>query len=261
MQMFSHMISLPYVIALLSICTYALESTMPLLSGDQLLLTSRASRVTADEELVSLDAAAKSLHNRFPHTELSIAAGALLMLLILGADTKAKAITLITKVKAVKTATKPVQAIPKETLAPPPVPPSMDSVDAALDHATTVPATPPRALRLAPRKKPNHKSVQNLRKDLSASVRCKAKRRVAFSEVHVRELVWECVGCCKHGVTKDWECSIGEEVSMTVDAAEAKRQAAGKLTKDDYGWTAKKRSGPKLECPQCAHVKAEYVHC
>lgn len=86
--------------------------------------------------------------------------------------------------------------------------------------------------------------------------RSKCGKQVTFGDVSIRELVWEAESSCEHGVPQGWQCSIGAEYSQSVDAAQTERQVQGRLSKEDYCWTARsinggQSTGPKSECSIC----------
>jgi len=253
------MVSLSIVVVLLTICTAALQSvqSVPRINTElaSLPFGNHSNQSATSDSTMSLAAATKSLNisgrARNPNTELSIAASALLMVLILGVD---------------KTLWQPYQESlqePQSTL--------RDSKAALPTESRQLPSSHqvhatryPRNLH--PRQKrsfPNassccpiphcEPSTPHDAQDRTPSR--SGRKHVTFDAVHVREIEWAPVdACCEHGIPDYWECSVGAHYSYSIAAAEQHREQTGRLAKGEYCWTSHRLSGPKLECEHCCTV-------
>merc|ERR1712072_822224 len=250
------MISLSCVIVLLTICTLTLTTAIesfPRLAPERSPLSiqncTKPSAVSLESAaFLDLAAATKSLNTKSlningkhhaPRTEITIAAGAFLMMLILGID---------------KTLNKSCQeATPQE-------PTSRAAEDNSSSQATF---REPRGIGTRRKKSfPNSATCCPIPEDINTNntwsdpvtgevfnipqdrpTSRTGRKRVTFADVHVRELEWEPdETCCEHGIPHTWHCTIGAHYSFSVDSAVLHRQTSGR---------SHKRCGPKLECEHC----------
>jgi len=274
------MISLSCAIVLLTICTLTLTTAIdsfPRLAPERSPLSiQNCTKPSAVESAAFLDlaAATKSLNTKSlningkhhaPRTEMTIAAGAFLMMLILGIDKT------LNKSCQAATLQEPASQAPTSRAAEDNS--SSQATRAAEDNSSSQ-ATfrEPRGIGTR-RKKPFPNSatccpipedintnntwsdpvtgeVFNIPQDRPTSRT--GRKRVTFADVHVRELEWEPdETCCEHGIPHTWHCTIGAHYSFSVDSAVLHRQTSGRLHKQEYCWTSHKRCGPKLECEHC----------
>jgi len=140
----------------------------------------------------------------------------------------------------------------------PTVPASPDSILGLCEKICVIkePAYPPPQAR-EPLHAPPPSKRRGLRDGKKQVITVPAKldqnrRRVRFSNVQVRELIWESSGPCKHGIPDNWSCRIGEECELSIADAETQRQILKKASKDVYVEFGRHFcSGPKRECCHC----------
>jgi len=221
-----------------------------------------------DEGLfLDLDLATKSLNpsgdSRTPHSSVTIATGAILMLIIIGID---KTFNKTFNKTLNKSSQEPEQPASDAPL-------SNEDLEEDQDFSfESQRPYPPRSV--GPRVKkpfPNSASCCPIPPNVNTNntwsdpvtgevftlTQATDRKRVRFADVHVRELEWEPDHeCCEHGVPETWHCTIGTHYTYSVDAAEVHRMRGHRLHKQEYCWTYHKRCGPKAEC-ECCHAPAE----